>query len=176
MGNYLQYGKINLRPPEPEDVDLLYKWENTTSVWEVSNTRTPFSKHILARYINESTNDIYAARQLRLIIQTTGNKPVGMVDLFDFDPYHQRAGIGILIHETENRRKGYASDAIRAMCNYALHVIGLHQLYANIGEENTISLKLFKSLGFKVSGIKKEWLQTPEGRKNVLFMQKMLDS
>ncbi len=174
MENYLQYGKINLRPLEPEDIDLLYQWENTTSLWKVSNTKAPFSMHILARYIQESTNDIYAAKQLRLIIQTTENKPVGMIDLFDFDPYHQRAGIGILIHGNENRQKGYATDAIRAMANYGLHVIGLYQLYANIAEENTVSLKLFEKAGFEASGIKKEWLQTPEGRKNVVFMQKIL--
>jgi diamine N-acetyltransferase len=176
MGNYLHYGKISLRPLEPEDLDLLYEWENTISVWEVSNTKAPFSRHLLARYIQESTTDIYASKQLRLIIQTPDNKPVGMIDLFDFDPYHQRAGIGILIHETENRRKGYASDAIRAIFQYGLHVIGLYQLYANVAEENTISLKLFENLGFKVSGIKKEWLQTPQGRKNVVFMQKILVS
>ena len=40
--------------------DLLYKWENDIEIWEVSNTKTPYSKHVLAQYLVESAKDIYA--------------------------------------------------------------------------------------------------------------------
>ena len=45
---------ITLRALEPADVDLLYKWENDTSIWKVSNTLVPFSKHILEQYIRNT--------------------------------------------------------------------------------------------------------------------------
>lgn len=174
MKNQLTYGKITLRPVEPEDIELLYQWENNMEIWNVSNTRTPFSKYILAEYIKESAKDIYETKQLRLIIQNENSIPVGALDLFDFDPYHMRAGIGILIHSTGNRNNGYGSDALNAIFGYAKEVLGIKQLYANIAHKNDVSIHLFEKAGFIETGIKKSWLKTSTGWEDEVFMQKML--
>ena len=174
MNNQLTYGKIKLRPIEPDDIDLLYQWENNMEIWNVSNTKTPYSKYILAEYLKESAKDIYETKQLRLIIQNENSVPVGAVDLFDFDPYHMRAGIGILIHHNENRNHGYGSDALNAIFGYAVEVLGLKQLYANISIKNEVSIHLFEKAGFTQSGIKKNWLKTQAGWEDEIFMQKML--
>jgi diamine N-acetyltransferase len=174
MNKFLKYGKISLRPLEPEDVELLYAWENDRKIWEMSNTKTPFSRYILAEYIKNSHKDIYETKQLRLIIQNVENHAVGAVDLFDFEPYHQRAGVGILIHKTENRNQGYATDALNALFDYSLNVLGLKQLYANISEDNHQSITLFEKTGFEKTGTKTSWLKTPTGWKDELFYQKML--
>ena len=174
MKNLLSYGKISLRPLEPDDIELLYQWENNIEIWNVSNTRTPYSKYILAEYLKESSKDIYETKQLRLIIQNKSNEPVGAVDLFDFDPYHMRAGIGILIHKFENRNQGYASDALVAMFGYALEILGLKQLFANISAKNEISIHLFKKAGFTQSCVKKNWLKTLDGWEDEIMLQKML--
>ena len=175
MKNLLSYGKISLRPLEPDDIDLLYQWENNVEIWNVSNTRTPFSKYILAEYLKESAKDIYETKQLRLIIQNESDKPVGALDLFDFDPYHMRAGIGILIHKAENRNQGYASDALNAIFGYAVEILGLKQLFANISAKNEVSIHLFEKVGFTRSGIKKNWLKTTAGWEDEIFFQKILD-
>lgn len=174
MKNYLTYRNILLRPLEPEDIDLLYQWENNMEIWEVSNTKTPFSHHILAQYLEASAKDIYELKQLRLIIQNEQNTPVGAVDLFDFEPYHLRAGVGILIHNPNNRKHGYATNALHALSNYALHILGLKQLYANIASDNTGSILLFEKMGFKQAGIKKDWLKITGGWKDEILFQKML--
>jgi len=172
--NKLAFGKITLRALEPEDIELLYQWENNTEIWDVSNTKIPFSKYILAQYLKESAKDIYETKQLRLVIQNENSEPVGAVDLFDFDPYHLRAGVGILIHKKENRNLGYASDALSALSEYALQVLGLKQLYANISDDNQASIQLFEKAGFKKSGIKKFWLKTTTGWKDEILFQKIL--
>jgi len=174
MKNHLAYGKVTLRPVEPADIDLLYQWENNMEIWNVSNTRTPFSRFILAEYLKESAKDIYETKQLRLIIETLDGMPVGAVDLFDFDPYHMRAGIGILIHNAENRDHGYASDALQVMFDYALNVLGLKQLYANIAAGNEVSIHLFQKAGFVVTGTKLNWLKTAKGWEDELLLQKVL--
>ena len=174
MNNHLTYGKISLRAIEPDDIELLYQWENNMEIWNVSNTRTPFSKYILAEYLKESAKDIYETKQLRLIIQNENSEAVGAVDLFDFDPYHMRAGIGILIHDEENRNHGYATDALNAIFDYALEILGLKQLYANIASQNEVSIRLFEKAGFEKIGTKKNWLKTLNGWEDEVFMQKML--
>ncbi|MBT3384588.1 MAG: GNAT family N-acetyltransferase [Prolixibacteraceae bacterium] len=175
MNNLLKYGKISLRPIEPEDIELLYQWENNIEIWEVSNTKTPFSRHILAQYLKESAKDIYETKQLRLIIQNQKYEPVGAIDLFDFEPYHLRAGVGILVHKNSDRNRGFASDALKALSNYAFEILGLKQLYANIAFDNIKSIRLFENSGFVQVGIKKNWLKTITGWKDEVLLQKMLE-
>jgi diamine N-acetyltransferase len=172
MNSFFQYGKISLRPLEPDDIDLLYYWENNVEIWELSNTKTPVSKHILTTYILDSYKDIYELKQLRLIIQNEESTPVGAVDLYDFDPFNERAGVGILIHNKAERQKGYAIDALLALTNYSKNVLGLKQLFASIAEDNLASVHLFEKAGFIQTGIKKNWLKHPTGWKNELFFQK----
>jgi diamine N-acetyltransferase len=174
MNNQLKYGKISLRPLEPEDIELLYKWENNLEIWEVSNTKTPFSKHILAQYLKESAKDIYETKQLRLIIQNEKMEPVGAIDLFDFEPYHLRAGVGVLIHNNSYKNRGYATDALHALSVYTFEILGLKQLYANIATNNTNSIHLFEKSGFVQVGIKKDWLKTSLGWKDEILFQKFL--
>ena len=156
----LENNTISLRAPEPEDLDLLYIWENEPAIWQVSGTLTPFSRFVLKQYLEHAGKDIYEVKQLRLMIQLKLNhRPVGAVDLFDFDPHHRRAGIGILIAEPSDRRQGYAREALETMITYCFEVLLLHQVFCNIAADNSASIKLFEEAGFEESGRKREWLR-----------------
>jgi diamine N-acetyltransferase len=63
-------GKIcRLRALEPQDLDAMYRWENDMTTWRVSGTTAPFSRHTLSRLIDEQQFDIFATRQMRLVIE-----------------------------------------------------------------------------------------------------------
>ena len=172
--NILENKTISLRAPEPEDLDLLYIWENESSIWQVSGTITPFSKYVLRQYLEKAGDDIFQAKQLRLIIQLKKNhRPVGAIDLFDFDALHRRAGIGILIADPSDRRHGYAREALETLTAYCFSVLNLHQLYCNIAAGNKASIKLFAEAGFTESGRKKEWLYDGRRFEDELLFQKL---
>lgn len=168
--NPLQTRIVRLRALEPRDVDLLYRWENDPEVWKVSNTMTPFSKFTLQEFIKTSTTDIYASRQLRLMVEDWKGNTVGAVDVFDFEPFHRRAGIGILIAK-DYRHNGYAEEAVHCVCQYLFSVFQLHQVYCNVMADNEISLKLFQHIGFQPSGVQKDWIRTQNGYTDVLILQ-----
>ncbi len=170
----LKYGQVRFRPLEPEDLEILYEWENDPKIWNVSNTLVPFSRFILRQYIEESHRDIFDTRQLRLIIENLKGKVVGAIDLFDFEPFHQRAGVGILIHKKEDQGKGLASDALHLMANYAKEFLGLHQLYANITIDNPASIHLFEKAGFELIGTKKDWIRDLDKWLDEMIFQKIL--
>lgn len=158
------YKEIKLRAVEPEDLELLYEWENNNQYWIISNTVSPFSKFTLKRYIENSHKNIYETGQLRLMIDHIKNKKtIGTIDLFDFDPFHKRAGLGILIADENFRRKGYASMALKCLIDYCFKTLLLHQMYCNILANNCESIDLFKKLGFKEIGIKTDWIKTDSG-------------
>ncbi|PCJ88436.1 MAG: GNAT family N-acetyltransferase [Flavobacteriales bacterium] len=163
--------KIKLRALEPADVEVLYQWENSPEIWQVSGTVIPFSRETLRKYI-ETAADIYADKQFRFVIcLNDSEKPIGCIDLFEFDVKNQRAGIGILIAEQEERGKGYASDAIQLLINYSFSHLHLHQLFCNIAKGNEISLKLFEKYEFEKISVKKDWLKTENGWLDEHFLQ-----
>ncbi|MEI6576139.1 MAG: GNAT family N-acetyltransferase [Bacteroidota bacterium] len=164
---------VFLRALEPEDIDTLYNWENDTSLWPVSNTLSPFSRFTLEQYVMNAGQDIFATKQLRLmIVEQHSGETVGTVDLFDFEPSHHRAGIGIMI-KSDNRRQGLAGDALKLMLDYSFNTLDLHQLYCNISPNNEASLQLFKKQGFEIVGLKKQWLKRPSGWEDEYLLQKI---
>ena len=172
--NILTGKTTRLRAIEPNDIDLIYSWENDSSIWQLSNTFAPFSKYIIKQFIDNSHQDIFQLKQLRLMIDKIDEKSVesiGSIDIFDFDPMHKRAGIGILIANNSDRKKGYASDALDILIKYGFHTLQLHQLYCNITEDNLDSLNLFQSKGFKLVGTKRDWLIFPQGKKDEVMFQ-----
>lgn len=164
---------LSLRAVEPEDVILLYKWENQMEIWTVGNTLAPFSKAVLEKYVKHAALDIYQTKQLRLMIDAMvdGRKTtVGMVDLFDFDPYHSRAGVGILINQSF-RHRGFAAKALQVFVNYCFTHLQLHQIYCSVTANNDASIKLFESQGFTRSGVKRDWRKTSTGYVDEIIYQ-----
>jgi diamine N-acetyltransferase len=149
----LKGSKIRLRPIEPWDADKLLEWENDHRNWRVSNTLVPFSKELITQYVN-SAQDIYTVKQIRLIMTALDDlTPIGSIDLFDFSPRHQRAGVGILV-DNHHRGKGYALEALSLIDEYALTVVGIRNLYCNILEDNEASQRLFEKAGYVQVGRK----------------------
>lgn len=147
-----------LRALEPEDLSFIYTIENDENIWNVSNTQTPYSRFLIKQYLENAHQDIYEAKQLRLAIcKNNTQEAIGLIDLYDYDPRNNRAGIGIVIHKTEERGKGYGAESLELLINFAFKQLNLHQVYANIGMENETSLMLFTTFGFEKCGVKKDW-------------------
>ena len=112
----------------------------------------------MKQYLENAHQDIYEVKQLRLAICQDEDFPaLGLIDLFDFDPKNNRAGVGIVIQGNENRNRKIGSEALELLIRYSFHHLNLHQLYANIGSENKASIALFTKFGFQNIGTKKDW-------------------
>lgn len=169
----LKGDKIRLRPVEPWDVDKLLEWENDHRNWRVSDTQVPFSKELITQYVN-SAQDIYSTKQVRFIITLLDDlSPIGSLDLFDYSPRHQRAGVGILV-EQKHRGKGYALEALQLLDEYALTVVGIRNLFCNILEDNRGSQALFEKAGYVQVGRKVKWFNDHIDWLDEIMYQKVL--
>jgi diamine N-acetyltransferase len=136
----------------------------------------PVSRYSLRQYLDNAAADFQEVRQLRLVIcLPETQEPVGTLDIFDFNPLHQRASIGIVVLG-QYRRRGYAQATLDLLLPYAQQVLRLHQLYCTIAMRNKASIRLFKLAGFKKIGVRREWLRTAEGWEDVLELQQVLGS
>ncbi len=170
----LQGKHIKLRALEPEDLQYIYKWENNSAIWRVSETTSPYSKFVIKQYLANIDKDIYEAKQLRLMIdvydQEVWQATVGTVDLFDFDPFNNRAGIGIMLEE-HHQGKGIAAETLELLIQYCFDFLHLKQLYCHIPADNAPSLKLFRNCGFQEAGLLKNWLRSVDGYVDEYVMQ-----
>ena len=168
---FIKGNNVGLRAVEPKDSELIYQWENDMALWKSGETLTPYSKFSIDQFVKYASKDIYEAKQLRLMIDMVGeNTTVGAIDLFDFDPFHLRAGVGIMINNPY-RQKGYASEALSLLIHYAFNTLRLHQLFCSIREDNEESIRLFQKKDFHITGRKTDWLWDGTAWKEVLFMQ-----
>ncbi|MBP1541679.1 MAG: GNAT family N-acetyltransferase [Prevotella sp.] len=164
---------VNLRAIEPEDLDLLYGIENDVRLWNVGTTNVPYSRYTLHDYIATSADDIYADRQVRLIVEDADHEPVGLVDLVRFEPQHLRAEVGIVILDAF-RRRGYATAAVESLAAYAQQVLHLHQLYAIAAVNNEAAVNLFLKAGFCRQGVLTDWLSDGNSYMGAVLLQRFL--
>ena len=169
----MKIDKIVLRAMEPEDLEELYAIENDRSIWDVGSTNVPYSRYALHEYIANATNDIYADKQLRLIIETNGGGVAGIVDLFHYDPRHSRAEVGIVV-KTDLRKMGIAKEALSELHRYAADVLGIFQLYAIVGVSNNHSQRLFNKLGYEPTATLKQWLSVGNDYQDAILLQKKI--
>ena len=163
---------LKLRALEPYDLDIVYETENDESLWIYSNNSSPFSKHTLKKFIQNSHLDIIEHKQLRLVISDENNA-LGFIDLFDYDFINRRVGVGIIIFE-KHRMKGIASKSLELIEDYLIKHVPIHQLYANISTKNSESISLFEKKSYKKVGLKKDWIYYNNMFSDELLYQKIL--
>lgn len=159
-----------LRAPEPEDLDAMYRFENEPTLWETSNPTGPYSRFYLKDYIATNRNDIYIDRQLRLMMVDDLDEVVGIVDLFRFEPFHNRAEVGIVI-APEHRGKGLGTLTLQMLHEYAFGYLGLHQLHASALTGNRAAQALFRKAGYEMVATLKEWIRVGDSYSDVVVMQ-----
>lgn len=165
--------RIYLRAVEPEDLSMMYTLENDPTMWDISSFTVPYSKYQFKQYIENNTADLFADKQLRLmIIEKASGAPIGTVDITDFVPLHHRAGVGIALLKS-HRGRGLAKEALNIVCNYTSNYLHFKQLYAYVAVDNVESLALFHSCGFVQTGLLKDWLCTNTGYKDTAFLQRV---
>ena len=147
---------LTLRALEPGDIDVLLSIENDKEFWKYSNQREPFSRHLLELFIAQQQHDIFEVKQRRYILTNFSQKLLGIIDLFDFEPFHRRVGVGLIIIPSE-RKKGMGKKALELIELHCAKNLNIHSLYANIAIENKASIAIFEFCGFENVGIKKEW-------------------
>ena len=142
----------NLRLLEPSDLEFLERIENDTRLWKYSNTTKPFSNEVLKIYIQNAKQDIVDAGQQRLVTVESDSNKLGLIDLFDYEPKHARAAVGVVIVE-ECRGKGYAKEASQMVIDFCFKKLGLRKISLGVIEDNVAAVQLYDKLGFIQEGL-----------------------
>ena len=142
----LEGENLKLRLLQLKDLDFLYSVENNQNYFKFSSHPQYYSKEELKEFISNSTDDITIYNQLRFVVDLNDN-PIGLIDLFNYNPKRKNAGVGIIILE-EFQNQNFGSKSLELLISYAWEKLDLLSLYANIKTTNKNSIKLFEKYGF----------------------------
>jgi RimJ/RimL family protein N-acetyltransferase len=155
LDKVLEGERVYLRSIGLDDVNETYcRWMNDSVVNKYLESR--FYTHYLKTLkdyvcrIQEDKNNVFFA-----IILKDRDRHIGNIKLGPINTIHRFADIGILIGEKDCWGKGYATDAIRLVVEYAFNKLNLHKVTAGCYAPNKGSLKAFKNAGFSQEGVRK---------------------
>ena len=153
---FLEDKHIYLREVSLSDAsDDYYRWMNDPETIRYLESRfTPVSIPMLQSYIRqeaENPDSIFMA-----IVTKDKDRHIGNFKIHRIDMYHRIAELSLMIGAKEYRGKGYGTEAIRMVVNYAFKTLNLRKLTANVYANNTGSIKAFKKANFFEEGRKKK--------------------
>ncbi|NQG97470.1 GNAT family N-acetyltransferase [Streptococcus suis] len=91
---------------------------------------------------------------LRCIVELSSNlEAIGTVAITDIDMKNGLGQVHIKLDKELGRGKGYGTDALRTIVNYAFNELRLNCIYADVLESNHPSQKLLEKCGFRKEGL-----------------------
>ena len=167
---FLQTPRLHLRPLRAADAESLfgiYSDAEFMRYWSAP----PWSSLSQARdLIERDLKELALGEHLRLgIFLNETNLLVGTSSLFNFNEPSRRAELGYGIARTHWRR-GYMSEGVGAVINFAFEDLGLNRLEADIDPRNIASAASLEKLGFKREGLLRErWIVGSEVSDSALY-------
>lgn len=143
---------VVLRAISMKDVNLLMELVNDAETEKMlGGSSFPISLEEQEKWIATQTG---RTDVLRCIVALKQDKEgIGTIILSDIDTKNGVAQVHIKMDKQRGRGKGYGSDALNTIVNYAFCEMRLNCIYADVLEYNTVSQKLFEKCGFHRDGI-----------------------
>lgn len=154
---FIRGDRCYLRELRLEDAkeETYYRWMNDPEITQFLESRFfPNSLSEIGEFVNEVNRDSNSC--IFAVIESKEDRHIGNVKIGPINWFHRNAEIGILIGDKNSWGKGFASEVLCLMVQYARGVLNLHKLTAGCYANNIGSLKAFKKAGFSEEGTLKE--------------------
>lgn len=147
--------EVFLREITVADCDEYYHLLATTSevVDFYTGTDLTITKELVDNYVKKIVED--DSRMDMFIVSEASKDIVGEVVVNSLDE-HDTANIRIAIYREENFDKGYGSSGMRQMIIYAFENMPIHRLQLDVFAFNPRGVHVYKTLGFKEEGRRRE--------------------
>lgn len=144
--------KVRIRAIEKSDVDEIMKWVNDPEVIDNLLVRYPVSRYQEEKWI-EKALDATNQRNKVFAIETKDGTYLGGIGLHRIDWENRNAEVGIVIGKKDHWNKGYGTDAMMTILDFAFNRMNLHRVYLRVYDFNLRGIKSYEKCGFKREGI-----------------------
>lgn len=145
---------VRLWAVEKFDVAKNYHWGNDPELIHLTGMN-PYPKSMVD--LERWFENICVNPNLKMFaIKTTDGEYIGNIEISEIDWRVGRGEIGLMIGEPQYRNKGYGSEAIRLMLEFAFDFMRLHRVEARVLAHNTRAQQVFERCGFTREGVARE--------------------
>ena len=146
--------KLYLSPMSMDDVEKYTEWLNNfdISIFLLTSTQI-ISPEGEKKFIEESIKNNSVVFD---IVDMETDKLIGNCGLMDIDHINRKAGFGIFIGDKTYQNKGYGTEAIRLILDYAFNLLNLHNIWLFVYSFNKRAIKCYEKVGFKLAGRRRE--------------------
>lgn len=171
----LEGEKIYFKKLDPNEAEAVHEYASDKETkrfigWRLMNkveeTRS-FIEEMIRR--EEAETHLYAS----VVLKTTG-KVIGTVMIFAFDKEANQAEVGYVFNK-QYWGKGYGTEAVALMTNYAKEELKLHRLNANVVAENYGSARILEKSAFEIEGRLRDYYFIEGRYYNRLILGKILE-
>ncbi len=169
----MYYGDlVCLRAIEDSDLNQVMKHYNQLELRRFLGVPIPRSRHCLEQRLQErGSSDPWADGLLELsITDKQCGEFLGFIHLEHIVKPHNRAELGVSIHNPAHLSRGYGTDAIRVIIWVGFQILGLHSIYLDTMADNERAIHVYEKVGFKRVGILRESEFLDGGFKELLYM------
>lgn len=144
--------KIILRPMRVTDASLYVRWLNDPEVNKFLATREltlKAEKEKLKKITKETPQQHFA-------IETKGGITIGGAELSVKNKRARRAELGLHIGDKNYWGQGLGKEVMNLLLQYGFKKLKLHRIELDVYEYNKRAIALYKKLGFKKEGVRRE--------------------
>ena len=144
---------VYISPMNPEDAEIYAKWLNNSNI----NQYLSVHNALISVQGEEDYLNKFCKEEFHLvIIKKDNDELIGNIGLEGIDYKNGTAELGIFIGEESCLGKGYGTEAIKLLTDYAFKELRLHSIYLRTYDFNERAQKSYEKCGFKEFGRRHE--------------------
>lgn len=141
--------KVTLRPGDESDIYLLSRWYNDK---ELNRLAGWSDSKVTANKLRYNISKSFGYDPMNLMIDDENGKPIGTIQLYDFNEQDKSCKLGIRIGDRDYWGRGYGEDAVNTLLEYAFMKIDIYRVTLKVYEYNERAVKCYLKCGFQYEG------------------------
>jgi diamine N-acetyltransferase len=153
-GGFMIGERVILRPFEKDDLVHIRKWANDPEIRRLTGEVNPMTQARADDFYERVKSD--RDREWFIIVVKDTGKVIGETGLLRMYSHWRTTDLSIIIGEKEEWGKGYGTEALNLMLDYAFGYLNFHRVAIGVVGFNERALHFYETLGFKREGIQRD--------------------
>jgi len=160
---------IELRPHARRNYEIYGRWYSDPTVWHLTSwTAEPLRPREVERLFED--REASTTEKSFAIHLPNNREPLGIISLMNISKAHASADLSIIVGNSDDRARGYGTEAIRTILKHAFEDLGLHRVGLSVFEFNEAALKTYERLGFNQEGCLRSAVKRDGTHYNAILM------
>jgi len=145
---------VYMRPLDRNDLTYILKWSNDPEIRGLTGEVRPMSLAKAEEFYERVKSD--DQRVWFIIALQEDDRVIGEAGLLRMFPAWRTTDLSIIIGERETWGKGYGTEAINLLLDYAFGYLNFHRVAIGVVCLNEAALGFYEKVGFRKEGVQRE--------------------